>query len=399
MSQLKAQKIGKLVEPVVTWHPLKADHDDEFDYIDISAVDQDTKTITAPRKILCREAPSRARQIVSANDVLVSTVRPNLNGVARVTTALDQATASTGFCVLRPRSALLSSSYLFHWVKSPQFVADMTKKATGQIYPAVSDKIISESLIPVPHLPEQIRIAAILDQADALRVKRRVALAQLDRLKQAIFIEMFGDPETNPYKWDLAPLGSQVQLQGGFAFKSSDYISDGVRLLKISNVHKDNLTWDDVDYLSHRHLDEYHSFELMEGDIVIALTRPIIKSLDSVKIAVVSHADTPCLLNQRVGRFVFRENSRIGPEYLLDFCRSTTFSNAVRRFCSVSLQPNMSTSQVESLEIPVPPKAQQASYVKRIKVIERLIFKHHESKVYLDFLFASLQHRAFSGEL
>ena len=197
MSGWQAIPVGDLVEPVKTWNPLRANHEEVFDYIDLSAVDQAAKAILGVREVACGEAPSRARQLVSTGDVLVSTVRPNLNGIAKVNPELDGATASTGFCVLRPRPNLLSSSYLFHWVKSPQFVADMVSKATGASYPAVSDRIIFESAIAAPPLPEQRRIAAILDQADALRAKRREALAQLDSLTQSIFIEMFGDPVTN----------------------------------------------------------------------------------------------------------------------------------------------------------------------------------------------------------
>ena len=174
-----------------------------LNYIDLSAVDQAAKAIVGAREVACGDAPSRARQIVSAGDVLVSTVRPNLNGIAKVTADFDGATASTGFCVLRPRKDVLSSSYLFHWVKSPQFVADMVSKATGASYPAVSDRIILESPLAVPSILEQRRIAAILDQADALRAKRREALAQLDSLTQSIFIEMFGDERTQAGRWPV----------------------------------------------------------------------------------------------------------------------------------------------------------------------------------------------------
>src|SRR5690606_17508580 len=168
-----------------------------------SAVDQDAKAVTGARKLACSEAPSRARQLVRAGDVLVSTVRPNLNGVALVPMELDGATASTGFCVLRPRAGQLDSRYLYHWVKSPRFVSDMARKATGASYPAVSDRIVWESKLPLPPLPEQRRIAEILDKADALRAKRRAALAHLDTLTQSIFLDMFGDPATNPKGWPI----------------------------------------------------------------------------------------------------------------------------------------------------------------------------------------------------
>src|SRR5690606_29415613 len=180
-----------------------------------SAVDQDAKAVTGARELACSEAPSRARQLVRVGDVLVSTVRPNLNGVALVPAELDGATASTGFCVLRPRAGQLDSRYLYQWVKSPRFVSDMVRKATGASYPAVSDRIVCESKRPLPPLPEQRRIAEILDKADALRAKRRAALAQLDTLTQSIFLDMFGDPATNPKGWPRKELQDLFDIARG----------------------------------------------------------------------------------------------------------------------------------------------------------------------------------------
>jgi type I restriction enzyme, S subunit len=251
----------------------------------------------------------------------------------------------------------------------------------------------------LPPLEEQRRIAAILDQAETLRTQRRQALAHLDTLTQSLFLDMFGDPATNSKGWPVSQIGNEAKLQGGFAFKSTDYISDGIKLVKISNVHRDSLTWDDVDQLPESYLETYKSFALSVGDVVIALTRPIIQSLDSVKIAVVSKVDIPSLLNQRVGRFVFKKMSRLDLEYLLGFCRSKAFFNAVKKFCSESLQPNMSTGQVEALEIPLPPLALQQTFATRIQAIEALKTTHRSALTQIDALFASLQQRAFAGEL
>ncbi|HHQ4765686.1 TPA: restriction endonuclease subunit S, partial [Aeromonas veronii] len=143
-------------------------------------------------------APSRARQLVKENDLLIATVRPNLNGVALVTADFDGATASTGYCVLRANKNKLDERYLFYWVQSVHFIRDMISKATGANYPAVSDKIIFDSKIPLPPLAEQKRIAAILDKADAIRQKRQQAIALADDFLRSIFLDMFGDPVTNP---------------------------------------------------------------------------------------------------------------------------------------------------------------------------------------------------------
>ena len=275
----------------------------------------------------------------------------------------------------------------------------LEKYAQGAGVPTLNRNLVHHEPVLVPPLEEQRRITAILDQAETLRTQRRTALALLDSLTQSLFLDMFGDPVTNSKGWPISNIGREAKLQGGFAFKSNDYVVNGVRLVKISNVHRDALTWDDLDYLPESYIEAYKSFNLNIGDIVIALTRPIIQSLDSVKIAVVSAIDVPSLLNQRVGRFVITQPTRLEPQYLLGFCRSKAFFNAVSKFCSESLQPNMSTAQVEGLELPLPPLPLQQTFATRIASIEALKATHRRALAALDALFASLQQRAFAGQL
>ena len=196
--------IKGLTSKCKNWSPAK-EGTDSFSYIDLSSVDKDKKCISNTELIAVGDAPSRAKQLVETGDILVSTVRPNLNGVAKVTEAHHGMTASTGYCVLRPVRDQLSSDYLFHWVKTGAFIQSMVDVASGANYPAVSDAKIKDSKIPLPPLSEQKRIAGILDAADALRAKRREALAQLDTLLQSTFLDLFGDPVTNPKGWEVVP--------------------------------------------------------------------------------------------------------------------------------------------------------------------------------------------------
>src|SRR5580700_9339079 len=92
--------IGELCETTTQRDPSMRP-DEEFAYIDISSLDKDSKTIVRPSRLLGNDAPSRARKEIKAEDILVSTVRPNLNAVALVPPELDGQIASTGFCVLR----------------------------------------------------------------------------------------------------------------------------------------------------------------------------------------------------------------------------------------------------------------------------------------------------------
>ena len=106
MSAFRSTALGDCLTRAQTWNPLRSPSDAVFRYIDLSSVDQDTKAVSDAREVTCGEAPSRARQLVMASDVLVSTVRPNLNGVARVDAELDGHGASPS-CQVSPGT---------HWV-------------------------------------------------------------------------------------------------------------------------------------------------------------------------------------------------------------------------------------------------------------------------------------------
>ena len=215
--RLKEYPIGDYVDKCQTWNP-KSSGVGSFDYIDLSSVDKDTKSIASIERYECSNAPSRARQLVETDDVLVATVRPNLNGVTLVNGAHHGMTASTGYCVLRPDKDKLDSRFLFHWVKTGVFVQRMVDVATGANYPAVSDAKVKASKILLPPLAEQKRLAGILDAADALRAKRREALAQLDTLLQSTFLDMFSPPSStcsatpSPIRWGSPEKHSSLPL-------------------------------------------------------------------------------------------------------------------------------------------------------------------------------------------
>jgi type I restriction enzyme, S subunit len=173
------------------------------------------------------EAPSRARQLVAKDDVLVSTVRPNLNAVAYLEEEFDGATASTGFCVLRAKSNKLDSRYLYYWVHITYFIDDMVRESTGASYPAVSDSIIKKNEIPLPPIEEQKRIAAILDKADRVRRKRQEAIRLTEELGRSIFLDMFGDPVTNPKGWEIVEIDQIVDaIESGWSPKCDSRIAE-----------------------------------------------------------------------------------------------------------------------------------------------------------------------------
>ena len=158
-------QIGKVCQPTRMRDP-RRESDGSFLYVDISSIDRDLKIITNNPEIIGAEAPSRARKVIRTGDILVSTVRPNLNAVAIVPADLDNQIASTGFCVLRPKPEAIDGKYLFYYSLTAGFVETLSVKVRGAHYPAVSDRDVKEVELPLPPVSEQQRIVEILDQAN-----------------------------------------------------------------------------------------------------------------------------------------------------------------------------------------------------------------------------------------
>ena len=141
-------------------------------YLDLTAVVM-PGVLAPPRELAAKDAPSRARRRVQAGDILVSTVRPNLRGFARVTAAQENLIASTGFAVVTAK-ARVDGSLLYYQVMTDEFATYLEEATTGQAYPAVRAVDVANFRFAIAPLPEQQTIAALLDSLDgAIKLGRK----------------------------------------------------------------------------------------------------------------------------------------------------------------------------------------------------------------------------------
>ncbi len=175
--------LGDICEKNETVDPRKAP-DEEFEYVDVSSVSNDTFTIEQTQRLLGADAPSRARRKIRSGDILFATVRPTLQRIAQVPESLDGQVCSTGYIVLRPK-APLDARFLMHALFRPDFMDAMKLLQSGASYPAVTDKQVRTQKIPLPPLEEQKRIAEILDGAfDGLAHAHAHAEANLQNARE-----------------------------------------------------------------------------------------------------------------------------------------------------------------------------------------------------------------------
>lgn len=157
-------------------------------------------------------------KMISIGDILVSSANSwNLVGKCCQVRELQFPSTAGGFIsILRPKTDKLDAGYLYRWFSSEKIQNKV--RSFGNQTTNISNLDHKRTLnlqIPLPPIAEQKRIAAILDAADALRAKRRETLAQLDTLLQSTFLDMFGDPVTNPMGWEVQPLKELGQVQTG----------------------------------------------------------------------------------------------------------------------------------------------------------------------------------------
>jgi type I restriction enzyme S subunit len=157
------KSLGEVLQKAETINPLLSP-EAEFDYIDVSSVSNTTFEIEETQRLKGKDAPSRARRLVRANDVLFATVRPTLRRIAVVPEHLDKQICSTGYFVLRPRAGI-DHRFIFYSLFTDEFLNQMESLQKGASYPAVTDGEVRAQLIPVPPPDEQHRIVGILDEA------------------------------------------------------------------------------------------------------------------------------------------------------------------------------------------------------------------------------------------
>lgn len=346
--------LDSLCQPKVATLP--NDFDDVIDYIDISSVDNESKTIIAHQEVDAKEAPSRARQLLQVGDVIVSTVRPNLNAVALVESAYENTlVGSTGYCVLRVKDGV-DNRFIFYFCQSPYFVEDMTAQATGASYPAVTASIVRKSMLPAYTLEEQHEIAQHLDTVSTLISLRKQQIAKLDELVKARFVEMFGDPVSNPKGWEMAQLSSLAEIKigpFGSLLHKEDYVTGEHPLVNPSHIIDGQIVVDNDLTVNDTKYDEMAAYHLLPGDVVLG------RRGEMGRCAVVHEPGMLC----GTGSLIVRPSDKMHPYFLQKIISYPTFKKAIEDMAVGVTMMNLNVPIVSSFMIPVLPRDQQDAYL------------------------------------
>ena len=294
-----------------------------------------------------------------------------------------------GVAGLRAKDADLSQAYLGQWL---DHVAPVLRtQGRGATFLQVSKSDIASLQIPLPPLDEQKRIAGILDAADALRAKRREALAQLDTLLQSTFLDMFGDPVINPMNWDTSALGKVGEVITGNtpSRKRPEYYGEDIEWIKSDNINDPSFVLTEAEE------------RLSVAGKAVARTCPrgsilvtcIAGSPSCIGNAAI--ADREVAFNQQINAFVPGERIAL----LFAFGMFWVGKRLVQSASTNSMKGMVSKSAFSAISIPIPSMSLQRRFAAIVESVEHQKFIQRAHLVEFDTLFASLQAHAFRGDL
>ena len=372
---------------------------------------------TSEKSITKLGLDNSSAKLVKPNSVLIAMYGSiGKLGINSIEVATNQAIAFTKFL-----PAQILNKYLFHYLFycRPKLYA----VGKGGTQKNISQTVLKQFAFPLIPLPEQRAIVAKIEELfsdlDKGIVDLKKAQDQLKVYRQAVLKKAFeggytigstdsenytinGIKSSIPKSWSVCALGDLVKLQGGFAFKSAEYQQSGIPIVKIKNVHYQDIDWSEKTFIDETRKEEFKNYSLNEGDVLIAMTRPVIKSLNNVKTVIVKKSDLPALLNQRVGRFVI--NGELNKDFLKYFIFTDFFKRRVLKESSSSQQPNISSTKIEKFDFIVPDTLEEQHKIvqeieSRLSVCEKVELSITESLEKAKALRQSILKKAFEGTL
>lgn len=340
-------------------------------------------------KALADKYPERQAQ---DGDTLILNAAHNSAYVAskvyRVESAVIGAHITGEWLIVRPHAAALDSSFLKHWIGSMPMRSRLRDLVKGiHLYP----KDVAALKLPLPPQNEQRRVAEVLDRADALRTKRREALTCLDEFTQSVFLGMFGRGDEFPIV-SLSDLLSFVTSGGrGWA---KYYAPTGSRFIRSLDVRMNKIGTDDAVYVKAPNNAEAKRTKVSEGDVLLTITGSLIG-----RVSAVSADLSGSYVSQHVA--ILRPiPDKVVPEFL-SFYLSLP-SGGQKQIANKQYgqtKPGLNFDQIRDFTIPDVPLTRQREFLKVVAKVQSLKSLHECQLACIEDQFASLQHRAFRGEL
>ncbi|UUT23673.1 restriction endonuclease subunit S [Pseudomonas sp. T8] len=364
--------------------------DEEFELHSIPAFDAGRPDIVNGGQI------GSSKQVVQPNDVMISKIIPHIRRASVVGASSGRRQIASGEWIVF-RSERVFPNYLRQVLVSDDFNAKFMNTVAGvggsllRARPAEVAKI----KIPLPPLPEQRRIAAILDKADALRAKRREAIAKLDQLLQSVFLEMFGATlEATTSVAELAPSAGAIRTGPfGSQLLHSEFVDHGIAVLGIDNAVSNTFAWAKPRFITEEKYSQLSRYRVNPGDVLITIMGTC------GRCAVVPN-DIPTAINTKHLCCISIDRTRCEPEFLHSyFLLHPVARNYLESRAKGAIMAGLNMGIIKELPVALPLIEKQRHFVSIKKSLGRQLEQALTQENRFDELFAGLQQHAFAGTL
>ncbi|MGI5165688.1 restriction endonuclease subunit S [Spirillospora sp. CA-253888] len=330
-------------------------------------------------------------------DILVAKITPCFeNGkIAQAQIRNEQGAGSTEFHVIRPNPSFLNGRYLHHFLRQPiiRFAGEHRMTGSGG-QRRIPEAYLSQLKIPIPPFEKQQQIAEALDQADALRAKRRQAITLLEELAQSTFHDMFMSSDGVHAAWPSHSISDVCNLVVDCINRTAPTVETPTpyKMIRTTNVRNGIVDLSSVKYVDRETFTRWNRRATPRpGDVLLTREAPVGE-------AGILYSEENVFLGQRL--MLYRTNPElITPEYLLAAFRSNFLARQFQKYGSGSTVKHLPLPACRNFEIPLPPISLQRRYENRIQNINSMKTFYSASLKMLDDLFNSLQSKAFRGEL
>lgn len=323
----------------------------------------------------------------TAEHILYGKLRPYLKKIARPTFS---GVCSTDILPLKAK-AVINRDYFYHFLRHPSLIDLATARCSGANLPRLSPKSLGEFPVLLPPLPEQQRIAAILDKADAIRRKRQAALQLTEELLRSAFLEMFGDPVTNPKGWPQKPLGELATfVGGGTPSRAVPEYFEGKICWATSKDMKGEMLLDTQEHITEAGIKNSATKLVEPGALLIVVKSKILMHRLPIlinKVPTCFGQDLKAIIpNKTIPALFLARHLRIGQNALLQQARGVNTEG-------------LTLQHLQNYQVLQPPPAMMEQYSSLEQQVMIIREKAQQAKQQSNALFHSLVQRAFRGEL
>lgn len=340
------------------------------------------------------------RQKLRAGDVLIATSSGSLDVVGKAGSVSESSSATFGaFCkVLRPGNRV-DARYFAHYFQTQDYRRTVSALAAGANINNLRNRDLDNLEIPVPPIEEQRRIAAILDQAEALRAKRRESLTQIDNLIRATFVDEMSP--RNSTRWPIltiadvaSPTRASIRTGPfGSQLLHSEFTEAGVPVLGIDNAVANEFRWGKPRFISAEKYQKLKRYTVTPGDVLVTI-------MGTCGRCAVIPAGIPTAINTKHLCCITSDPATCLPDFLhASFLWQPVSRNFLKRAAKGAVMDGLNMGLIKETPLVVPPILVQTRIVQRLSDLRRQLTKVERMLSETDALFESLQARAFTGRL